>query len=156
MPDEATAKIRAALGSGQGLERWRKIVEQQGGDPRSVDEPGRLPQAPRQMIVRAEHSGFVADIHAELVGRACVLLGAGRQRAEDAVDPAVGVVVLAHRGEAVRAGDGLAEVHYRADVHLAGALDLLKVAWRIADAAPTPQAIVLETLAATTDESKST
>jgi pyrimidine-nucleoside phosphorylase len=144
--DGGETLIRAALASGRGLERLARIIEQQGGDPRVVDDPRRLPAAPHQMVLRAERAGFVADVHAERIGRACVLLGAGRLRAEDTVDPGAGAVLLAHHGDRVTAGDGLVEVHYRADAHLGAALDLLRSAWTIAEDMPPPQSLVLETL----------
>src|SRR5205807_9336014 len=102
--DEATAKVRAALASGTGLELFRRMVERQGGDPRVVDDPARLPAAPRRGVVVAVRPGYVAALDAEGIGRAAVALGAGRDRAEDAVDPAVGVVVDAKVGDPVTAG----------------------------------------------------
>lgn len=142
----AETAIRAALGSGRGLEKFRAIIARQGGDPRVVDKPARLPSAPCQVVVRADRAGYVADIHAEVVGRATMLLGAGRNRVDDAIDPAVGAVVLAQFGEQVRCGDGLVEVHYGADMHLAEALGMLRQAWMIGEAPPMPQPIVLETV----------
>jgi pyrimidine-nucleoside phosphorylase len=144
----AEESVRAALRSGRGLQKLREIIAQQGGDPRVVDEPSRLPAAPHRLIVRAERTGYVSDIHAEQVGRATMMLGAGRDRVEDRIDPTVGAVVHAHRGEAVRAGDGLVEVHYRSDARLAEVAALLQQAWMIADAAPAAQALVLDTITA--------
>ena len=146
--DAASAEqaVRSALASGRGLEKFHAIVEQQGGDPRTLDDPSRLPRARSQFIVRSERTGYVADIHAEQVGRAAMMLGAGRNRVEDAIDPAVGAIILAHRGEEVRAGDGLVEVHYNADAKLAEALAMLRQAWAIAEEPPTPESIVIESL----------
>jgi len=146
--DAASAEqaVRSALASGRGLEKFRAIVEQQGGDPRTLDDPSRLPRARDQLIVRAERMGYVGDIHAEQVGRATMMLGAGRDRVEDTIDPAVGAIILAHRGEEVRAGDGLVEVHYNADAKLAEALAMLRQAWAIAEEPPTPESIVIESL----------
>jgi pyrimidine-nucleoside phosphorylase len=144
LPD-ASAKVRHALASGQGLERFRKLVEEQGGDPYVVDDPRRLPVAPEQHIVRAERAGFVADIHAELVGRACVLLGAGRLRVEDRIDPGVGIVLLAHRGAEIRAGAGLLEVHHGPRSRLPEALGLLRQAVVLADAPAEAAPLVLGT-----------
>src|SRR5207249_11337854 len=62
--------------------------------PRVIDDPDALPAAPKRLLLHAERSGHVADIHAEHVGLATMLLGAGRDRVEDAVDPAVGVRIL--------------------------------------------------------------
>jgi pyrimidine-nucleoside phosphorylase len=144
--DQARTKVRDALSSGLGLQKFRDIVVQQGGDPRVIDEPDRLMVAPQRTILRADCGGFVDGIHAEQVGRAAMMLGAGRDRVEDTVDPSVGVIVLAHVGEAVKAGDGLAEVHYRSDARLPDCLRLLRQAWSIGDAPPHAIPLILETI----------
>ena len=142
---EAEVNVRSALTSGHGLEMFRKIIVQQGGDPRVLDETSRLPTAPHQLLLRADRSGTVVDIHAEMVGRASMLLGAGRDRAEDAVDPAVGLIVQSRLGENVKTGDTLAEVHYRSDARLDEALTLLRQAWRIDDGPAPPRSLILDT-----------
>ncbi len=146
--DDAVARVRDALRSGRGLEKFRAMVAQQGGDPRVVDEPARLPAAPHQTVLRAERSGFVADIDAEQVGRATMLLGAGRDRVDDTIDPSVGAWIEAHRGAEVRAGDALVEVHYRCDARLADALAMLRGAWAIREEPPPPRPVVLEAVTA--------
>jgi pyrimidine-nucleoside phosphorylase len=143
---EAEAKVRAALSSGRGLEKFREIVVAQGGDPAIVDDSARLPAAPQQFLMKAERTGYVGSIDAELVGHATMLLGAGRDRVEHKIDHAVGVLVRALRGDMVRSGEPVAEIHYREAPRLHAALDLLQRAWRIEDAPPAPQALVLETL----------
>ena len=145
---EAEAKVRAALTSGAGLETFRRIIAHQGGDPKVVDDYARLPAAPHREAVAAGRAGAVTAIDAEAVGRAAMLLGAGRDRTEDTVDPAVGAVVRAHLGEAVKAGDALAEVHYRDAARLAAARDLLRAACVVADAPQAPRKLVLETIEA--------
>jgi pyrimidine-nucleoside phosphorylase len=142
--DQAEAKVRAALNSGRALEKFRQVIAHQGGDSRVIDDRGQLPRAPHQLLVRAERPGYVVDIHAELVGRSSMLLGAGRDRKEDAVDPAVGVIVQARPGELVKTGHVLAEVHYRTQARLDEAVMLLRKAWRIDDAAPPRTAIVVD------------
>ncbi len=144
--DEAEAKVRDALTSGRGLEKFRQIIEQQGGDPHVVDDHGRLPAAPHCTTVPAERTGVVTDLHAELIGRGAMRLGAGRDRADHAVDPAVGVRIVAHHGDPVRAGDPVLEVHYRDAARLAAALPLFRAAFQVGDAAPPRPALVLETI----------
>ena len=90
---EAETRVRAALTGGAGLEKFRQIVERQGGDPRVVDDYGRLAQAPRRTTIAADRTGYVTDLNAERIGIGAMMLGAGRNRAEDPVDPAVGVVI---------------------------------------------------------------
>ena len=89
-----------AIASGAGVEIFRRIIENQGGDPRVVDDYSRMPLSADQAHVPASRSGFVAGLEAEAIGRAAVALGAGRSRLEDVVDPGVGIEVLAHVGDA--------------------------------------------------------
>jgi pyrimidine-nucleoside phosphorylase len=114
--DDVTAaalQVRRAIASGAGLERFRQIIEVQGGDPSVIDDYARMPHVADRHLVVAGRAGFVAGIDAALVGRASVALGAGRDRVEDPVDPAVGIVVVAKPGDTVRAGDPVLELHYR-------------------------------------------
>ncbi len=145
--DYAEAKVRTALSSGHGLEKLRQIIEQQGGDPRVVDDPSRLPTAPEQVSVRADRSGYIVELNAQHVGLATMLLGAGRDRVEDVIDPSVGVMIEKHPGDAVMAGDVLAQVHYRVELQLSEAMVLLKKAWRIDDEPPVSHKIILEEIA---------
>src|SRR5262249_33612426 len=91
--EDACKKVNEALTSGRGLELFRKMIDQQGGDPRVLDVPTRLPAAPKQSAVTADRSGFITRLDAEMIGIAACVLGAGRERAEDAVDHAVGVMM---------------------------------------------------------------
>jgi pyrimidine-nucleoside phosphorylase len=146
--EQAEKQVRDALTSGRGVEKFREVIEQQGGDPRVVDDYSRMPAAPYREIVRTAKAGFVFGFEAERVGRATVLLGAGRDRVEDGVDPAVGAVVLAGRGARVKAGDPLLELHYRERPRLDAALKLLDGACSIQDAPPQAEPLVLETVQA--------
>jgi thymidine phosphorylase len=143
---EAETRIREALGSGRGLEKFRAIIAQQGGDPHVVDDYARLPAAAKRVLVRADRSGHVTQLDAELVGRATMVLGAGRDRVEDAIDPGVGAVVLAPVGAEVRAGAALLDVHYRDEGRLPAALEMLKRAYVIGEEPPPIQAQILETV----------
>ena len=142
----AEQRARAALSSGQGLEKFRQVIEQQGGDPRVVDDYGRLPSVPERLTVQAERPGHVVDLDAELIGRAAMVLGAGRNRVEDTIDPGVGIVIRAQRGEQVRAGNPILELHYRDASRLDEALPLLRRACVVGDAPPEPQTLVLDTI----------
>jgi len=140
--DDAFARVRDAIASGAGLERFRRIIENQGGDPHVVDDGRVLPAAPSRHTLTAERSGVVAALDALLVGRASVALGAGRDRVEDAVDPAVGIMVLATPGDAVRAGDPILELHYRERTRLDAALPLVRQAVSVGDEPPVRRPLV--------------
>jgi pyrimidine-nucleoside phosphorylase len=145
---DAETRIRVALSSGAGLEKFRQIVEQQGGDPRIVDDYTRLPTAPNVMTIKAERAGLVTDLDAEQIGIGGMMLGAGRNRAEDRVDHAVGVIVRAPVGEAICPGDAILEVHYRDEATLAQALPLLTGAIEIGDQRALGQPLILEEIGA--------
>jgi pyrimidine-nucleoside phosphorylase len=142
----AEAKVRDALTSGRGLEVFQRLIEQQGGNPRVVDDPSLLPAAPHRERVTAERSGYVAQLDAEAIGRAAMVLGAGRDRAEDAVDPAVGAVVRVRVGDVVRPGEALVELHYRDSGKLEAARQLLATGITIADAPQPAGPLVLEVI----------
>jgi pyrimidine-nucleoside phosphorylase len=106
--DQAKARAASALYSGRALTRFQKLIEAQGGDPRVCDDVTRLPLAAAKTPVLAARAGYVARVDTESVGIASMMLGAGRQRSEDAVDPAVGLTVRARLGDHVDAGQPLA------------------------------------------------
>jgi pyrimidine-nucleoside phosphorylase len=141
--DEGRASARAAIASGAALERFRRMVETQGGDPRIVEDHTRLPRSPERHLVTAPRGGYVARLDAELVGRACVALGAGRDRVDDTIDPAVGVLIKAKPGDSVRSGDGVLELHYRDPGRLQTALPLAARAIVLADEPPAAAALIL-------------
>jgi pyrimidine-nucleoside phosphorylase len=140
---EGERRVRAAIASGEGLDRFRQIVEQQGGDPRVVDDYGRLPAAPERHLVRAPVAGFLARLDAELVGRASVALGAGRDRVEDPVDPAVGIILRAKPGAELRVGDPILELHLRDRAKLDAARALAERAIEIASAPPVAAPLIV-------------
>jgi pyrimidine-nucleoside phosphorylase len=126
-------QVRESIRSGAALLKFRQIIEAQGGDPRVVDDYGRLPGVAGRHVVKAERAGYLARLDAEFVGRASVTLGAGRDRVEDSVDPAVGIMIKAKPGDQVRAGDGVLELHYRDRARLDAALALATQAITISD-----------------------
>ncbi len=112
--EQALAQAAAAIESGEALERFRAMVQAQGGDPRVVDDPaGVLPAAPVREPLLADRSGIVAAFEAEEIGLASVDLGAGRLRKGDPIDPAVGIVVHPKIGDRLEAGTPIGEVHAR-------------------------------------------
>ncbi|HYJ31723.1 MAG TPA: thymidine phosphorylase [Candidatus Binatia bacterium] len=142
---EAEARLDRALETGEALRRAERMVQAQGGDPRVVGDPGRLPRAEAETAVPAPRSGYVAAVDARRVGELVIAMGGGRRRKEDAVDPAVGVRLLKKRGDRVDAGEALALVQSRRE-----ALEWTEAAARayvIADEPPSVSPLVLEEVA---------
>lgn len=128
---EATALAGKAIDSGQAVERFRAIIERQGGDPRVIDDYSRLPKAPNEHVVTAPSAGFVTALDAGLIGRASVMLGGGRDTAEEAIDPGVGIIIIATVGDAVQKGDAILRLHYRDTARLQAALPLIEQGVRV-------------------------
>jgi len=143
---QAIEQLRRQLTSGAALEKFRTMVELQGGDPRVVDDPGILPQAPIRRPLPAPSPGYIAAVNAEEIGRGCLVLGAGRQRTEDRVDHAVGVTGLAKVGQKVEAGDPLLVAHARNEDSLQQAWPHFEAAFQITGTAPEPRPLVVDTI----------
>jgi len=141
--DDARCRIQAAIRSGDGLERFRRIVETQGGDPRIVDDYSRLPSAPERDVVKAPRAGSLTRVDAELIGRASVALGAGRDRVEDPIDPGVGLMVLTKPGRFVEKGQEIVELRYRDRVRLQAARPLAERAIAIEDVPGSARPLIL-------------
>ncbi len=141
---EAAAMCRRALDSGQALERLRAIIERQGGNPRVIDDYSLMPQAPHEHVIRSPIDGFVHDLDAGLIGRASVALGGGRDQVEDAIDPAVGIMIPATVGDPVAKGDAVLRVRYRSRERLERALALLVPAIRMGEQPPQAVPLVID------------
>ena len=141
---DAVSRVRRALASGEGVERFRRMVAQQGGDPRIVDDYSLLPSVDGSHVIVAPRAGYLASLDAYLVGRASMLLGAGREKASDVIDPGVGIVIRAKPGDWVGAGDPVLELSYRDARRLPDASRMAEAAMRIDDAAPAPAPLILD------------
>ncbi len=124
------------ISSGKALEKFRQMVELQGGDPRVIDDAKRLPQAQRTVQLQSSKAGYLASIQCEQVGTACVILGGGRERKEDSVDPAVGIVLHKKVGDRIAAGEPLATIYYNAEAKAARAKQLIAESCAVVDAPP--------------------
>ena len=124
------------IASGEALDKFRKMVALQGGDPRAIDDPARLPQAQHTTTVSSPKDGYISSVQCEQVGTACVVLGGGRERKEDSVDPSVGIVLHKKVGDAVSSGEPLATIHYNAEPRALRARQLLEQSYRINDLPP--------------------
>ncbi|HXB56195.1 MAG TPA: thymidine phosphorylase [Vicinamibacteria bacterium] len=134
--EAARARVRDALGSGAGLRKFQEIVELQGGDPRVCDDGSRLPRAREQVDLKAEADGRVVRIGCRAVGHAAMLLGAGRETVDSAIDPAVGLVLHKKVGDLVIKDEPLLTLHVNDRGRLDEAQHRLREAIRVAPEAP--------------------
>ncbi len=147
---DGRARIARVLDDGSALELFRKVVEAQGGDPRVVDAPEQvLPRAEKRIPVAAVETGTVRALAAREIGMAALVLGAGRRRVADVVDPSAGVALAAHVGERIDRGQPVAFLltSSASDEQIAAAHDLVAGAYRFGAAVSAPRSsLVLEVL----------
>jgi pyrimidine-nucleoside phosphorylase/thymidine phosphorylase len=147
-PDLAAARTQAeaAVADGRALRKLEEVVAAQGGDPRAISDPSRLPRAPLQREVPAPAAGMVQAIDAQEIGLAAMGLGAGRARVDDRIDPAVGIALLRKVGQEVRRGEPLAILHCSAGGGEPPEAVSARVAaaFRIGVTAPPPTPLILQ------------
>jgi pyrimidine-nucleoside phosphorylase len=124
------------ISSGKAREQFREIISLQGGDSGVVEDPARLPHAPHMEDVTTPRGGFLAGIRCEQVGVASALLGGGREKKEDTIDPAVGIVLHKKVGDPVKSGDALCTLHYNSGARLEEARELLEESFLIGPKPP--------------------
>jgi pyrimidine-nucleoside phosphorylase len=141
--DEAGARQRVtkSLADGSAVAAYERWIRAQGGDP----DPARLPRAPVVIEVSAPVAGVVREVRARAVAAVAMALGAGRERKEDPVDHAVGVVCRAKRADRVERGDALAEIHARDDAAAQAVEGALLAAYEIGDE-PGPRPLILDVI----------
>jgi pyrimidine-nucleoside phosphorylase len=140
---EARARAEEALADGSAFATYERWIRAQGGDP----DERVLPSAPLVRELEAPRDGFVAALEAVRVGEAALHLGAGRQTKDDSIDHAVGIVCLRKRGDQVRVGEPLAEIHAQTDEAAAQAALELLAAYEFAEEPPPERPVVLDVLA---------
>ena len=129
--EEGEQTASSVLDSGGALDRFRQIIAAQGGDPAVLEDLSLLPLAGHIHSVEAGEAGFVTSIDASRIGVAASILGAGRERKEDKIDPAAGVVVRKKLGDGVQVGDSLVELHTNDTAKIEAAARQILSAYRI-------------------------
>ena len=143
---EADEKLRAALDSGAGLNKFAEMIEAQGGDPRVTEDVNLLPQAPIKRVVTADHSGIVTSMNTRQLGLIALSLGAGRRTKEDVIDPSVGFIMHVRLGDRVNLGDPLAEIHARSEVEYRHAESAIRDTIKITESEPAPHPLIYAVL----------
>ena len=109
---EGIEKIDAVINSGLALSKLREFIAESGGNGDLVDDYSILPAAKNKIEVFSNKEGYVSKIKAEEVGKAAMIIGAGRATKEDEVDHAVGLKILKKVGDKIKKGEKIAEIYY--------------------------------------------
>jgi thymidine phosphorylase len=139
---EGTKLSSELISSGKALDKFRHMIELQGGDARVVDDTTRLLQARQTCQILSPKSGVISAMQCEHIGTACVILGGGRERKGDSVDPAVGIVLHKKVGELVEGKEPLATVYYNSETRWESARGLIAESIQITDTIPAKRPLV--------------
>ena len=113
--ESAHRMVEEKISSGAALDKMAEFIEAQGGNKEDVYHPENLPKAAHTAEILATADGYVSKIQCEEIGLCAMLLGGGRAKKEDVIDPAVGFILHKKKCDAVKAGESLATMHYNGD-----------------------------------------
>jgi pyrimidine-nucleoside phosphorylase len=132
--------VQQALDDGRGLEKFRALVINQGGDVSYVDHPEKFPLSPVIRVVPSPKRGYISEINAKVIGETSVEMGAGRVKKEDSIDHSVGIIIHHKVGDYVKMGDPLFTLHAKNEQSFNNARDRILAAhhWNVEKCAPLP------------------
>ncbi len=142
--EEARELAQTKLLDGSGYRKLKEVITAQGGDARVMDRFELLPNATGAREINSPRSGFVSAIDAEGIGQASAMIGASRESKDDAIDPAVGVILEVKVGQKVDAGGVLCRLYYTREDQVEEAAQLVEGAFRISSTMPEERALILE------------
>jgi pyrimidine-nucleoside phosphorylase/thymidine phosphorylase len=142
--EEARELAQNKLIDGSGFRKLKETIAAQGGNPQVLDRFELLPNATGAMEITSPRGGYVSAIDAEEIGLASAMIGAGRDTKEDAIDPAVGVILEVKTGQKIDAGGVLCRLYFTKEDRLAEAAERVEDAFRISATAPEPRELILE------------
>ncbi len=126
---ECEKMVRLAIENGSALEKLKEAVDAQGGDISYIDDTSKFIDASVCIEYKAEKSGYINKIDAQKIGRASVLLGAGREKKDDVIDFGAGIYLCKKTGDEVREGDTVARLYTNKNEYADSALAVIKEAF---------------------------
>src|SRR5580693_2414452 len=142
--EEARRVAEKHLVDGSGYKKLKQAVTAQGGNPQALDKFELLPNATGMREISSPRGGYVTSIDAEDIGIASNMIGAGRDKKEDPIDPAVGIILEVKTGEKVDAGSVLCRLYYTKDDRVDEAADMVEDAFSLSPQKPDERELILE------------
>src|SRR5437879_4568016 len=142
--DDARELAQSKLLDGSGYQKFKEVIQAQGGNPQVLDRFELLSNATGVREIASPRAGYISAIEAELIGQASSSIGAGRDTKEDTIDPAVGVILEVKVGQKVDAGGVLCRLYYTKDERVEEAAQMVEDAFRISATAPEERELILE------------
>ena len=141
--EQAREAVLTSISDGSAFNQMKKWVAAQGGDTRVLDDTSLLPEAEHEYILNARESGYITHTDAALIGKASVMLGAGRERKDDTIDPGAGIILMKKRGDSVTAGEPVAKLRAADTAMFAEPAQMLTDAISIGNSAPEKQKLII-------------
>lgn len=142
--EDAEIMLKKAVEDGSGFTRLRSMLEEMGGDVRYVDDPNLLVRTKRIVPIYKDCTGYIKKLDAKSIGLAALLLGAGREKAGDTVDPAVGILMKKRCGDRIEKDEPIAYMYVNDEKNLDEAVSKLVNAVCVADEKPEDEALVYD------------
>jgi pyrimidine-nucleoside phosphorylase len=142
--EEARRIAEQHLVDGSAYRKFKQVVAAQGGNPQALDKFELLPNATGMREIASPRAGYVSSINAEDIGVASNMIGAGRDKKEDSIDPAVGIILEVKTGEKVDTGSVLCRLYYTKEDRVEEAAEMVEDAFRIAAQKPDERELILE------------
>lgn len=121
--DKGIDMAREKLADGSALQKFKDVVQSQGGDPNITEDVTLLPKAQHELVLSADSDGYIEVMHAGKIGLASQHTGAGRERKEDDIDLAAGIVLHKKLGDPVKKGDTICKIYGNDPIKLQKALE---------------------------------
>ena len=129
--EEAKEKIDKVINDGSALKILSEFIEESGGNKELVNNYDLLPKAKSVMEIFSEKEGYIKKIKTEEIGKAAMIIGAGRAKKEDEVDHAVGINIFRKVGEKVSKNEKIAEIYYNDDKNVQDSKNMILDAYVI-------------------------
>ena len=129
--DEGRKLAQQSIANGSAFEKFCEVTQLQGGNADALRDPRGLPTARNRREIRSQKAGYVQTIQCEQVGVVSLVLGGGREKKEDSIDPAVGIVLHKKVGDAIAENEPICTLHYNSDARLAEAESLFRSSYAI-------------------------
>lgn len=140
--EEGRRLAESMIATGRAREKFREGIALQGGDARVIGDYSLLPMARSREAVKSAATGFISGTDCEKFGLALAMLGGGREKKEDAIDPAVGLEFHKRIGDPIEKGETLATIHYNSAAKLAEAREMIAASYAIGPSAPAPRPLI--------------
>lgn len=145
--EQAMRKLSQLMKNGDALQKWKDWITYQGGDPSVIDHPEKLPQSAYQCRVFADKNGYIEAMESEQLGKAAMMLGAGRITKNSNIDLAAGIVLHKKIGDSVQKGEVLAELYWnKKNINLEQIKQSVLQSFHISDTATIQPSLILATI----------